>query len=228
SLGQSPPNGGGFKHRFLALNANAEQSPAAHIIAFSHGLGRKRSAGFLAIPCALNRLRDPNAVLFEKANTIPPLTRNGPRAAVAEVQKSRIMHRTVTNSFARGEELNQQFYAGYDTREDPDVEIFTRERSRADIPSASSGDSHAALGSRFCQAIQPTTVDSVATISGGTPCPYSPWRVTVASAANVTVQPSAEPHSRVRACASRTAVVSSSDPVTKWNQCGYPHLSYSS
>ena len=51
-------------------------------------------------------------------------TRNGPRAAVAEVQKSRIMHRTVTNSFARGEELNQQLHAGYDTREDPDVEIF--------------------------------------------------------------------------------------------------------
>lgn len=46
------------------------------------------------------------------------------------------MHRTVTNSFARGEELNQQLYAGYDTREDPDVEIFTRERSHADIPSA--------------------------------------------------------------------------------------------
>jgi hypothetical protein len=52
------------------------------------------------------------------------MTRNGPRAAVAEVQKSRIMHRTVTNSFARGEELNQQLYAGYDTREDPDVEIL--------------------------------------------------------------------------------------------------------
>jgi hypothetical protein len=34
------------------------------------------------------------------------------------------MHRTVTNSFARGEELNQQLYAGYDTREDPDVEIL--------------------------------------------------------------------------------------------------------
>jgi hypothetical protein len=112
--------------------------------------------------------------------------------------------------------------------EDPDVEIFTRERSHADIPSASSGDSHAELGSRFRQAIQPTTIDSVATISGGTPCPYSPWRVTVASAANITVQPSAEPHSRVRACASRTAVVSSSDPVTKWNQCGYPHRRYSS
>jgi hypothetical protein len=46
----------------------------------------------------------------------PSLIRNGPRAAVAEVQKSRIMHRTVTNSFARGEELNQQLYAGYDTR----------------------------------------------------------------------------------------------------------------
>jgi hypothetical protein len=156
------------------------------------------------------------------------LTRNGPRAAVAEVQKSRIMHRTVTNSFARGDELNQQLYAGYDTREDPDVEIFTRERSHADIPSASSGDSHAELGSRFRQAIQPTTIDSVATISGGTPCPYSPWRVTVASAVNITVQPSAEPHSRVRGCASRTAVVSSSDPVTKWNHGGYPHRRYSS
>ena len=91
----------------------------------------------------------------------------------------------------------------------------------------SSGDSHAELGSRFRQAIQPTTIDSVATISGGTPCPYSPWRVTVASAANITVQPSAAPHSRVRACASRTAAVSSSAPVTKWNQCGYPHLRYS-
>jgi hypothetical protein len=34
------------------------------------------------------------------------------------------MHRTVTNSFDRGEELNQQLYAGYDTREDPDVEIL--------------------------------------------------------------------------------------------------------
>jgi hypothetical protein len=32
--------------------------------------------------------------------------------------------RIVTNSFARGEELNQQLYAGYDTREDPDVEIL--------------------------------------------------------------------------------------------------------
>src|SRR5260370_28511492 len=112
--------------------------------------------------------------------------------------------------------------------EDPDVEIFTRERSHADIPSASSGDSHAELGSRFRQAIQPTTIDSVATISGGTPCPYSPWRVTVPSGANITVQPSAEPHSRVRTRASRRAVVSSSDPVTKWNQCGYPHLRYSS
>jgi hypothetical protein len=133
-------------------------------------------------------------------------------ARVAEVQKS------VTNSFARGEVLNQQLYVGCDTREDPDVEIFTHERSHADIPSASSGDSHAELGSRFRQAIQPTTIDSVATISGGTPCPYSPWRVTVASAANITVQPSAEPHGRVPACASRMAVVSSSDPVTKWNQ----------
>src|ERR1700678_3944963 len=112
--------------------------------------------------------------------------------------------------------------------EDPDVEIFTRERSHADIPSASRGDSHAGLGSRIRQAIQPTTIDSVAAISGGTPCPYSPWRVTVANAANITVQPSAEPHSRVRACASRTAVVSSSNPVTKWNQCGYPHRRYSS
>jgi hypothetical protein len=45
--------------------------------------------------------------------------------------------------------------------EDPDVEIFTRERSHADIPSASSGDSHAELGGRFRQAIQPTTIDSV-------------------------------------------------------------------
>jgi hypothetical protein len=81
--------------------------------------------------------------------------------------------------------------------EDPDVEIFTRERSHADIPSASSGDSHAELGSRFRQAIQPTTIDSVAPISGGTPCPYSPWRVTVASAANITVQPSAEPTGRL-------------------------------
>jgi hypothetical protein len=55
--------------------------------------------------------------------------------------------------------------------EDQDVEIFNRERSHADIPSASSGDSHAELGSHFRQAIQPTTIDSVATISGGTPCP---------------------------------------------------------
>ena len=97
------------------------------------------------------------------------------------------------------------------------VEIFT----------ASSGDSYAELGSRFRQAIQPMTINSVATIRGGTPCPYSPWRVTVASAANITVQPSAEPYSRVRACASRTAVVSSSDPVTKWNHGGYPHRRYS-
>src|ERR1700722_9408678 len=87
---------------------------------------------------------------------------------------------------------------------------------------------HAELGSRFRQAIQPTTIDSVATTSGATPCPYSPWRVTVASAANITVQPSAAPHSRVRACASRTAVVSSSDPVTKWNHGGYPQRRYSS
>jgi hypothetical protein len=36
--------------------------------------------------------------------------------------------------------------------EDPDVEIFNRERSHADIPSASSGDSHAELGSHFRQA----------------------------------------------------------------------------
>ena len=55
------------------------------------------------------------------------------------------------------------------------------------------------------QAIQPTTIDNVAAISGGTPCPYSPWRVTVASAANITAQPSAAPHSRVRACASGAA-----------------------
>ena len=82
--------------------------------------------------------------------------------------------------------------------------------------------------SRFRQAIQPTTIDSVATTSGATPCPYSPWRVTVASAANITVQPSVEPHSRVCARASRTAVVSSSNPVTIWNQCGYPHRRYSS
>ena len=92
----------------------------------------------------------------------------------------------------------------------------------------SGASSHAELGSRFRQAIQPTTIDSVATIRGGTPCPYSPWRMTVASAANITAQPSAEPHSRVHACASRTAVVSSRDPVTKWNQCGYPHRRYSS
>src|SRR5580700_10605910 len=112
--------------------------------------------------------------------------------------------------------------------EDQDVEIFTRERSRADIPSASSSDSHAKLGSGIRQAIQPTTIDSVATTSGATPCPYSPWSVTVASAANITVQPSTEPHSRVGARASRTAVVSSSDPVTKWNHGGYPHRRYSS
>jgi len=205
-------------------------------------------------------------------------TRNGPRAAGAEVQKSRIMHRTVANSFARGEELNQQLYAGYDTREDPDLEILpyggnrcrfwrvplrgrrggVREpvhaggrrclsagTLRPDVhgaaqrvdpvnartrifPRPSGGVSHAELGSRFRQATQPTTIDSVATTSGATPCPYSPWRVTVASAANITAQPSAAPHSRVRACASRTAVVSSSDPVTKWNQCGYPHRRYSS
>ena len=32
-------------------------------------------AGFLAIPCAQRRLRDPNAAFFENAKTIPPLTR---------------------------------------------------------------------------------------------------------------------------------------------------------
>src|ERR1700688_1029960 len=82
--------------------------------------------------------------------------------------------------------------------------------------------------SRLRQAIQPTTIDSVDTTSGATPCPCSPCSVTVASAANIMVQPSAEPHSRVRARASRTAVMSSSEPVTKWNQCGYPHFMYSS
>ncbi|MGY3457343.1 hypothetical protein ACVWW5_002793 [Bradyrhizobium sp. LM3.4] len=54
-------------------------------------------------------------------------------------------------------------------------------------------------GAAFREAIQPTTIDSVATTSGATACPYSPCSVTVASAANITVQPSAEPHSRVRA-----------------------------
>jgi hypothetical protein len=88
--------------------------------------------------------------------------------------------------------------------------------------------SHSELESRFRQAIQPTSIDSAATTSGATPCPYSPWSVTVASAANITVQPSAEPHSRVCARTSKTAVVSSSDPVTKWNQRGYPHRRYSS
>jgi hypothetical protein len=85
--------------------------------------------------------------------------------------------------------------------------------------------SHAELESRFRQAIQPTSIDSVAKTSSATPCPYSPWSVTVANAANITVQPSAEPHNRVCARASGTTVVSSSDPVTKWNQRGYPHRS---
>jgi len=84
------------------------------------------------------------------------------------------------------------------------------------------------MAGRLRQAIHPTAIDSIATTSGATPCPYSPWTVTVASAANITVQPSAEPHSRVRARASRTAAMSSSEPVTKWNQCGYPHFRYSS
>lgn len=97
----------------------------------------------------------------------------------------------------------------------PDVEIFTGERSHAGIPLACTGVSHAKLASRFREVIQPTAIDSVAAISGGTAWPYSPWSVTVASAANITAQPSAAPHSRVRARASRTAVVSSSDPVTK-------------
>jgi hypothetical protein len=57
------------------------------------------------------------------------------------------------------------------------------------------GVSHAKPGGRFRQAIQPTTIDNIATTSGATLCPYSPWSVTVASAANITVQPSAEPHS---------------------------------
>jgi hypothetical protein len=47
--------------------------------------------------------------VLEKGDGFSPGTA---RAAVAEVQKSRIMHRTVTNSFAREEELNQQLYAG--------------------------------------------------------------------------------------------------------------------
>ena len=80
---------------------------------------------------------------------------------------------------------------------------------------------------RVRQVIQPTTSVSVATTIGATPCPYSPWSVTVASAASITVQPSAEPNKRVRSHASRTAAVSSSEPVTKWNQLGYPHFRYS-
>ena len=33
---------------------------------------------------------------------------------------------------------------------------------------------HAKPGNRFRQAVQPTAIDNVAAISGGTPCPYSP------------------------------------------------------
>ena len=68
------------------------------------------------------------------------------------------------------------------------------------------------------QLIQPTTSDHVATTSGGTACPYSPWMMTVARAANVAVQPSAAPNGLLRARKARVAAVSSSDPVTKWNQ----------
>lgn len=84
------------------------------------------------------------------------------------------------------------------------------------------------MANRLRQAIQPTTIVSVATTNGGTPCRYSRFAVTVASAANITVQPSTAPHSRVWTRTNKTAAVNSSDPVTKWNQRGYPHFKYSS
>jgi hypothetical protein len=137
-----------------------------------------------------------------RSSTLEGLSRWAVRATSASV----MMYRTVTNLFARGEELNHQLYAGYDTREDPDVEIFNRERSHADTPSASSGDSHAELGSRFRQAIQPTTSDSVATISGRTPCPYSPWSVTAGFARSRTAI-SVSPGHRPEADFSRAQLV---------------------
>jgi len=90
------------------------------------------------------------------------------------------------------------------------------------------GVDHAGLENRLRQATQPTRVDNMAAMSGATPCAYSPCNVTVANAASITAQPSAEPHIRVCVRASKTALVSSNDPVTKWNQEGYPHWRYSS
>jgi len=77
---------------------------------------------------------------------------------------------------------------------------------------------HAETVSRLRQLIQPTTSDHVAKTSGGTACPYSPWMMTVARAANMTAQPGAAPNRRLRARKTRMAAVSSSDPLAKWNQ----------
>jgi hypothetical protein len=44
----------------------------------------------------------------------------------------------------------------------------------------------------------------------------------------MTVHPSTEPNRRLGAQKGRMATVGSSDPVTKWNQRGYPHFTYSS
>ena len=89
------------------------------------------------------------------------------------------------------------------------------------------GVSHSELESRFRRAIR-RRVSIVPPRQAAPPRARIRHGVSVASAANITVQPSAEPHSRVCARASKTAVVSSSDPVTKWNHRGYPHRRYSS